>query len=312
MNIIHTPVLLQQAVECLNCRKGMTYVDCTIGPGGHSKAIGAKIYPGGRIVGIDRDKEALSTAIDKLEEYQDIFSFVQGNFKNLISILKTFKISKVDGILFDLGLSSLQIEDDKRGFSFLREGPLDMRMDRDQRESAFIIINKSPEKELGKIIREFGEERFWKRIAAAIVARRKEKEVTTTTELAEIIKEAIPAKYRPRKIHPATKAFQAIRIAVNSELDNLRAALPQAIQALNPTGRLVVISYHSLEDGIVKKAFKNFEKGCICPPDFPVCKCGKVSQVRVITKKPIRPSEEEIKKNPRGRSARMRVCEKII
>ncbi len=312
MNIIHTPVLLQQVVEWLKCRKGMTYVDCTIGLGGHSKAIAAKIYPDGRIVGIDRDKDALSTAIDNLKEYQDIFSFVQGNFKNLISILNTFKATKVDGILFDLGLSSLQIEDDKRGFSFLREGPLDMRMDTGQRESAFIIINKSPEKELGKIIREFGEERFWKRIAAAIVARRKEKEIKTTTELAEIIKKAIPAKYRPRKIHPATRTFQAIRIAVNSELDNLKAALPQAIQVLNPKGRLVIISYHSLEDGIVKEAFKNFEKGCICPPDFPVCKCGKVSQVRVITKKPIRPSEEEIEKNPRGRSARMRVCEKII
>ncbi len=235
---------------------------------------------------------------------------MQASYRRLSETLQRLGVRDVAGILLDLGMSSAQVESPSRGFSFSRRGPLDMRYDRRQPLTAADIVNRYPEKDLVRIFREFGEEKAAKRIAAAIVRRREESPLSTTDELAELV--ASVARPRPAigGIHPATKAFQALRVAVNDELGALSEALPQAIEVLGPGGRLIVLSYHSLEDRIVKQTFRGFEKGCICPPSFPVCRCGRVSEVEVSTRKPMRPSEEEIRRNPRSRSARMRVCER--
>lgn len=304
----HVPVLLKEMVEWFGCVRGGTFVDCTVGLGGHAAAILERVAPSGRLIAIDADEEALGKAREALSAWKERVTYVRDNFRNLRKILESFGVEDVDGVFFDLGMSSAQLQSPSRGFALYKTGPLDMRFDGRQRFTAADIVNRYPEAEIMRIISEFGEERFTRRIASAVVRRREKSEITSTTELAELI-EGVVGRRRGR-IHPATKTFQSLRIAVNGELESLRDALPEAISALRPGGRLVVISYHSLEDRIVKQTFREFEKGCVCPPSFPVCTCGRVSEVKVLTRKPIRPSQAEIEKNRRSRSGRMRVCER--
>ena len=306
----HVPVLLEEVLEFLRCLPSGTFVDCTVGLGGHARAILERIRPSGGLIAIDADTEALQQARSNLAAWKEKVTYVQASYRRLSETLQRLGVRDVAGILLDLGMSSAQVESPSRGFSFSRRGPLDMRYDRRQPLTAADIVNRYLEKDLVKILREFGEEKAAKRIAAAIVRCREEWPLSTTDELAELV--ASVARPRPARggIHPATKAFQALRVAVNDELGALSEALPQAIEVLRPGGRLIVLSYHSLEDRIVKQTFRGFEKGCVCPPSFPVCRCGRVSEVEVLTRKPMRPSEEEIRRNPRSRSARMRVCER--
>jgi 16S rRNA (cytosine1402-N4)-methyltransferase len=304
----HVPVLLEEVVQWLRCSSGGTFVDCTVGTGSHAKAILERVGPSGRLVAIDADTEAVARAQRRLSAWRKNVSIVQDSFRNLRAILDRLGIERVDGILFDLGLSSVQLDDASRGFAIYKSGPLDMRFNRRQQLTAAEIVNRYPEKEIVRIIREFGEEKAAARIAAAIVRRREQSPISSTTQLADLVTGV--AGPRRGGIHPATKTFQSLRLAVNEELQSLREALPQAIRALSPKGKLAVIAYQSLEDRIVKRTFREFEKGCICPPSFPVCKCGRVSEVTVLTKKPIRPSPAEIERNPRSRSGRMRVCER--
>jgi len=306
----HVPVLLEEVLEFLRCLPSGAFVDCTVGLGGHARAILERIRPSGGLIAIEADTEALQQARRNLAAWKEKVTYVQASYRRLSETLQRLGVRDVAGILLDLGMSSAQVESPSRGFSFSRRGPLDMRYDRRQPLTAADIVNRYPEKDLVKILREFGEEKAAKRIAAAIVRRREEWPLSTTDELAELV--ASVARPRPARggIHPATKAFQALRVAVNDELGALSEALPQAIEVLRPGGRLIVLSYHSLEDRIVKQTFRGFEKGCVCPPSFPVCRCGRVSEVEVLTRKPMRPSEEEIRRNPRSRSARMRVCER--
>jgi 16S rRNA (cytosine1402-N4)-methyltransferase len=304
----HVPVLLEEVLEWLRCTPGGTYVDCTIGLGGHARGILERIEPSGRLIAIDADADALREARKRLGDWKENITYVQDNFRNLEKILRGAGIGRADGILFDLGMSSAQVGEASRGFSFSRCGALDMRFDRRQSLTAAEIVNRYPEKEIVKIVREFGEERAARRIARAIVRRRERSEIPSTGELADVVRGAVG----PRRggIHPATRTFQALRIAVNREIESLELALPEAIGAVKQGGRVVVLSYHSLEDRVVKETFRRFEKGCVCPPSFPVCTCGRVSEVAVLTRKPIRPSEAEVDRNPRSRSARMRVCER--
>jgi len=304
----HVPVLVEEVLEWLGCNPGGIYVDCTVSLGGHARAILERIHPSGRLIAIDADAEALTEAEKRLCAWKESVTYVRDNFRNLEWILRRLGVKHADGILFDLGMSSAQVGSASRGFSLYKSGPLDMRFDRGQSLTAAEIVNRYPEKEIVKIIREFGEERAARRIARAIVQRRERSEVSSTDELAELVSGVMGP--RRRGIHPATRTFQALRIAVNREIESLEQALPQAIEALNPGGRLVVLSYHSLEDRVVKQTFRQFEKGCICPPSFPVCRCGRVSEIEVLTKKPIRPAPGEIRENPRSRSAKMRVCER--
>lgn len=326
----HVPVLLEEVLEFLRCLPSGTFVDCTVGLGGHARAILERIRPSGGLIAIDADTEALREARRNLAAWKEKVTCVQASYRRLTETLQRLGVRDVAGILLDLGMSSAQVESPSRGFSFSRRGPLDMRYDRRQPLTAADIVNRYPEKDLVKILREFGEEKAAKRIAAAIVRRREQLPLSTTDELAELVASvarprrrgfhhwdagetpALQARPRPARggIHPATKTFQALRVAVNDELGALSEALPQAIEVLRPGGRLIVLSYHSLEDRIVKQTFRGFEKGCVCPPSFPVCRCGRVSEVEVLTRKPMRPSEEEIRRNPRSRSARMRVCER--
>ncbi len=305
---VHVPVMLTEAVEWLRCTPGGTFVDCTVGLGGHSRAILEGAGPSGSLIAIDADADALAEARKTLSAWKQRVTFVRDSFKNLGRILERLGVKRVDGIIFDLGMSSAQLHNPSRGFALYKSGPLDMRFDRRQRLTAAKIVNRYPEREIVRIIREFGEERAAARIASAIVRKRQSSEISSTTELAQLLVEILGR--RRGGIHPATKTFQSLRIAVNEELESLRAALPQAIVALKPGGRLVAISYHSLEDRIVKQTFAESERGCICPPSFPVCRCGRLSEIEVLTKKPIRPSQKEIEKNPRSRSARMRACER--
>ncbi len=304
----HVSVMLREVVEWLVCTPGGTFVDCTVGLGGHSRAILEQAGPSGTLVAIDADAWVLKEARKGLSAGKERIRFVRDTFRNLGRILEQLGIQRVEGILFDLGMSSAQLENGSRGFSLYKSGPLDMRFDGRQPVTAGDIVNHYPEKEIMRIVREFGEERFAGRIASAIVRRREKGAISSTTELAELIVDVVGR--RRGGIHPATKTFQSLRIAVNRELESLREALPQAIAALRPGGRLVAISYHSLEDRIVKQVFREFERGCICPPSFPVCRCGRVSEIKVLTRKPIRPSQKEIEENPRSRSGRMRVCER--
>jgi len=304
----HVPVLLNETLTWLGCAAGATVVDCTVGLGGHARAILERIGRSGRLIAVDADAEALREARKALSRWKENIAFVHENFRNLGRILEKQGMGRVDGILFDLGMSSAQVGNAVRGFSFRKPGPLDMRFDRRQSLTAADIVNRYPERDIVKIIREFGEERSAARIGAAMVRRRAKSEMCSTEELAELVVEAVGGRWGA--IHPATKTFQALRIAVNREIESLREALPQAITALRPGGRLVVLSYHSLEDRVVKQTFRQFERGCVCPPSFPVCRCGHVSEVEVLTKKAIRPSQSEVEGNPRSRSARMRVCER--
>lgn len=306
----HQTVLLHEAVEALQIKEDGIYVDGTLGGGGHSEAILSRLK-NGLLIGIDQDDRAIAAAGERLHPGKNRLFLVRDNFVHIDEILKEQGIEKVDGFLFDLGVSSPQLDEEERGFRYQEEAPLDMRMDRRQSLTAYEVVNEWPEEELTRIIREYGEERFARSIARRIGERRKTAPIATTRELVEVIKEAIPAPARRTGPHPAKRTFQAIRIAVNRELEVLGRVLHLAVGRLKPGGRIAVISFHSLEDRIVKETFQEYAQGCTCPPDFPVCVCGKTPLLKIITKKPIIPTAEEIERNPRSRSAKLRVAEKI-
>ncbi len=309
---IHKSVLLKESIESLNLKNGAIVIDATLGGGGHAREILKIIGDKGKLIAIDADEKAIERFRKKLEK-DNIKNAVlaQDNFRNLESILKELRIQKVNAILADIGYSSDQLEDEKRGISFQVNAPLDMRFDQNQELTAHKIINEYGRQDLERILREYGEEKFYKNIVKGIIEYREKKNIENTEELAEIVKSHVPDKYKRGKIHPATKTFQAIRIEVNQELSSLRAFVLSAINALKPKGRLVVISFHSLEDRIVKEIFRENARGCICPENFPLCRCGNLPKIKIITKKPIIPQEEEIKNNSRARSAKMRVCEAV-
>ncbi|UCC18066.1 MAG: 16S rRNA (cytosine(1402)-N(4))-methyltransferase RsmH [Dehalococcoidales bacterium] len=307
MSPAHVPVLTEEVIQALAVQPGGRYIDCTLGGGGHAAAILEHISPGGQLLGIDTDPEAVISANQRLSKYSESILLITDNFVNLKSICYRNDFFPVHGILFDLGLSSLQLNGSERGFSFQHKAPLDMRFSPDQEITAADIVNDYPEEELARLIFTYGEETAARRIARNIV---QERPIKTTVELARIVERGVGK--RQRKIHPATKTFRAIRIAVNKELDHLELALKQAIDLLGYQGRLVVISYHSLEDRIVKQFMQKESKNCICPPEVPICTCEHSASLRQINKRIISPSPEEIKRNPRSRSARLRAAEHII
>ncbi len=309
MEFNHVPVLLEDCIECLNIKEGGVYVDGTLGGGGHSSCVLKRLNNTGRLIGIDRDSEALAHTSKRLQEYSNV-TYVKDKHENIKNILLQLGIDKVDGILLDLGVSSYQLDEPSRGFSYMHDAPLDMRMNKDQDFTAYDIVNKYSEERLAEIFFTYGEEKYSKSIARRIVETRKTKEINTTFELVDIIKSAIPKKARNEKQHPAKRVFQAIRIEVNGELVDLENALKDAVMSLNTHGRLLVITFHSLEDRIVKKTFENLQGKCTCPPDFPKCICGFESVGKIITKKPIIADEEELEINPRSRSAKLRVFER--
>jgi 16S rRNA (cytosine1402-N4)-methyltransferase len=311
MPLFHIPVMQKEVVQCLLCHPGGIYVDGTIGGGGHAYEILENSAPDGLLIGIDIDDDALHESERRLKIFKDRSILVKGNFAEIDNILKNLNIHKVDGILLDLGMSSHQIETAERGFSFTLDAPLDMRMDRSSGLSAYDLVNTFTEKELENIIKNYGEEIMARRIARAISARRKISPVRTTVELADIITRALPPQFKRRRIHPATKTFQAIRIYINKELLSLYRSINCGIDMLNASGRFLIISFHSLEDRIVKNNFRSWEKGCICPPDFPRCSCHRKPKLKILTKKPLTPGAEEIATNPRARSARLRIAEKV-
>ena len=306
----HISVLLEECIEGLNIKPDGTYVDGTLGGAGHSSRIAAELTTGHHI-GIDRDPVALKAAGERLKPYADRVTLVHSNFCEIAKVLDDLNIEGVDGILLDLGVSSPQLDDGDRGFSYMVDAPLDMRMNNEDVLSADTIVNTWSYDELKRILYDYGEERYAPKIAAAICSRREEKPIRTTLELVDIIRGAMPAAALREKQHPAKRSFQAIRIAVNDELNSVAKVMEDAIPRLNPGGRLAVITFHSLEDRIVKNAMANAAKGCTCPPSFPVCVCGKKPQVKIITRKPIVSGEEELERNPRARSAKLRICEKI-
>lgn len=308
---IHATVLKEEAVNGLCVKSDGIYVDCTLGGGGHSRYIAEKLSPAGTLIGLDQDQSALDHARNYLKDVDCTLHLVKSNFRHVRQAVNKLGISKVDGLLFDLGVSSPQLDQGSRGFSYHQEAPLDMRMDRSQILSAYHVVNEWPEEELIRILFEYGEEKFSRRIAREIVKTRKKAPIRTTLELADLIKQTIPAPARRKGPHPARRSFQAIRIAVNDELNALREALEEGVKLLQPGGRISVITFHSLEDRICKQFFQERARGCICPPDFPVCTCGKKPELKVITKKPVLPSREEIEINQRARSAKLRVAEKI-
>jgi 16S rRNA (cytosine1402-N4)-methyltransferase len=307
----HETVMIKEAVTSLHCRTGGIYVDGTVGGGGHAAGILEQSAPGGMLIGIDRDAEALAEAESRLGEFGKRKILVKGTYADIAAILAGLKISRVDGILLDLGVSSHQLEAAERGFSFAQEGPLDMRMDSAQEFSAGDLVNNYSERELAGIIRDYGEEKMAGRIARAIVRKRTIAPITTTTELAAIICGATSAAYGRQKIHPATRSFQAIRIAVNDELADLPRAIKSGVEVLAGGGRFSIIAFHSLEDRIVKNEFRGREGACTCPPRLPVCICHRQAVLKVLTKKPLRPGPEELAVNPRARSARLRTAERI-
>lgn len=311
--VFHKPVLLAEAIEQLCLKSGSIIVDCTLGGAGHAAAIAEAIAPGGLLVGLDVDDEALDVARKVLAPFgqQVEIHIVRASFANIDGVLSEIGTGLVDGFLFDFGLSSKMVDDPKRGFSYKVEAPLDMRMDRRQELTAEVVVNEYDQERLERVIRRYGEEKFARRIAMAICEARKRKRIKTTTELANIIKESIPAAARRTGPHPAKRTFQAIRIEVNRELENIQAGVSSCINWLKPGGRVVAITYHSLEDRIVKKIMIDWEKKCVCPKDFPVCVCKGVQLAKIITKKPIIPSRREIEENPRARSAKMRVAERV-
>lgn len=310
MLFIHETVLKKEAVDALSIRADGVYVDCTLGGGGHSELIATQLSPLGTLIGLDQDDIALSTAKERLQ-FADCKTFlVKSNFRNISEVVHSLGIDQVDGILFDLGVSSPQLDQEERGFSYHANALLDMRMDRMQEFTAKNLVNEWPEEKIADILFRYGEERFSRRIARLIVQKREKKEIQTTFELAEIIKQAIPAAARRKGPHPARRSFQAIRIAVNDELHAFEEALTQSLDLIRTRGRIAVITFHSLEDRICKRIFQKNAKGCICPPHFPICTCNQKPLLRLITKKPMIPSQEEINKNKRARSAKLRVAER--
>ncbi len=307
----HYSVLLNESVDGLSIKPDGIYVDCTLGGGGHSEAIAKKLTEGGRLVSIDQDSAAIEASKKRLSPYSDRIAFVRDNFSNISAILERLGIEKIDGAVIDLGVSSYQLDTPERGFSYMHDAPLDMRMNPDASLDAYEVVNTYSEAQLKKIFFDYGEEKFSGRIAARICEMRDEKPIETTLELVDIIKASIPAKAREAGSHPAKRVFQAIRIEVNSELSIIEPTLNSLIYALAPGGRLSVITFHSLEDRIVKQTFAENAKGCTCPKDFPVCVCGKNPKIKQVTHKPILPSERELSENSRSHSAKLRVAEKI-
>lgn len=311
MEFSHKSVLLHECIDALKIKPDGIYLDGTLGGAGHSLEIARRLTTG-RLIGIDQDKVALAAAEKRLAEVSDRVSLVHANFRRLDEILQTLQIPGVDGMLFDLGVSSPQLDDGERGFSYMADAPLDMRMNREDTTTAYEIVNLWPREELKKILWNYGQERYAPLIAAAIEKKRAAKPIETTLELVEIIKAAMPAQARREKQHPAKRSFQAIRIAVNDELGAVSDLMEKAIGLLNPGGRLAVITFHSLEDRIVKTAMQTAAKGCICPPEFPVCVCGRKPQVKLVNRKPIEAGPAELEENPRARSAKLRVAEKLL
>ncbi|MGN1180694.1 MAG: 16S rRNA (cytosine(1402)-N(4))-methyltransferase RsmH [Suilimivivens sp.] len=310
MEFNHTSVLLKETIEGLAVKPEGIYVDGTLGGGGHACEIAKRLNEKGRLIGIDQDEAAIVAAGERLKEFGDRVTIVRSNYRNTKNVLKSLDVEKIDGMILDLGVSSYQLDTQERGFSYRYDAPLDMRMDLRQTLTAKDIVNQYSETQLFHIIRDYGEDKFARNIAKHIVKAREEKQIETTGELNEIIKAAIPAKMRAEGGHPSKRTYQAIRIECNKELEVLKESLEELIDILKPGGRLCIITFHSLEDRIVKTAFKKAENPCTCPPSFPVCVCGKVSQGKVITGKPVLPGEEELSINSRSKSAKLRIFEK--
>ena len=310
MTFEHRSVLLNETVDSLNIKPDGIYVDGTLGGGGHAYEVAKRLGPSGRIIGIDQDADAIAAATERLKDYKDKVTLVRSNYRNIREVLEGLRIQKADGIYLDLGVSSYQLDTVNRGFTYRENAPLDMRMDQRNEKTAADIVNDYGEMELYRVIRDYGEEKFAKNIAKHIVQARKTGRIETTDQLVEIIKAAIPAKMRAEGGHPAKRTFQALRIELNQELEVLNESIDTMIGLLNPGGRLSIITFHSLEDRIVKTRFRTNENPCICPPDFPVCVCGRKSRGKVITKKPIVPGDEEITENRRSKSSKLRVFER--
>ena len=308
MEFKHISVLLNETIDCMMVREDGVYLDGTLGGAGHSSLIASKLETG-HLYGVDQDSDAIEAASARLKPYEKNVTVIRDNYRNAVRILGEMGVGGADGILLDLGVSSWQFDQGDRGFSYNYDAPLDMRMDTRKDLSAAVIVNEYPEEEIRRILRDYGEEKFASNIASNICRARSKKKIETTFELNDIIKDSIPAKFRAGG-HPSRQTYQALRIACNEELDVLENSLDEMADFLNPGGRLCIITFHSLEDRIVKNAFKRFENPCTCPPGFPQCVCGKVSKGKVITKKPIVPTDEEIEMNPRSRSAKLRVFEK--
>lgn len=306
----HKSVLLEETIDSLCVKPDGIYVDGTLGGGGHAYEVCRRLGEHGRFVGIDQDEDAIRAASERLKGYKDNVTIVRSNYENIRTVLQDLGIEKVDGICLDLGVSSYQLDTAERGFTYREDAPLDMRMDQRNQETAADIVNHYSEFDLYRIIRDYGEDKFAKNIAKHIVRARKEEPIETTGQLIEVIKAAIPMKVRAAGGHPAKKTFQAIRIELNKELEVLNHSIDTMIELLNPGGRLCIITFHSLEDRIVKTRFRNNENPCQCPPDFPVCMCGKVSKGTVVTRKPIIPTEDEIEENKRAKSSKLRVFER--
>lgn len=310
MEFHHISVLLNEVIDGLKINPNGIYVDGTLGGAGHSSEI-VKRLDKGKLIGIDQDLEALDKASEVLKEYKEKVKLVHDNYENIDKVLIDLEIEKVDGILLDIGVSSYQLDQESRGFSYNKDAPLDMRMDSTSSLTAWDVINKYSQEELDEIISEYGEERWAKRIAEFIVLERKDKTIDTTLELVTVIKKAIPKAVRMEGGHPAKKTFQAIRIEVNRELEVLKNSINKMVGLLKPGGRLAIITFHSLEDRIVKNFFRELFKDCICPPELPVCRCDKKREIKIITRKPIIPTDEELRDNPRSRSAKLRIAEKL-
>ena len=310
MEFKHVSVLLDECINALNIKEDGIYVDCTLGGAGHSSEIVKRLSSDGRLIGFDQDKDALKAAGERLKDYKNV-TYVHSNFYAINDVLTDLGIDGVDGILMDLGVSSYQLDNGERGFSYMQDAPLDMRMNRENEFSAYEIVNTYSEEELYRIIKEYGEEKFAKRIASFIVKNREEKNIETTLELVEIIKAAIPAKARREGPHPAKRTFQAIRIEVNKELEIISKTILDGVKKLNKGGRMAIITFHSLEDRIVKNTFKELANPCTCPSEFPVCVCNRKPEVKLISRKPIEASKEELEFNPRSRSAKLRIIEKL-
>ena len=311
MEFQHKSVLLQECIDALNIRPDGIYLDGTLGGAGHSSQIARRLTEGGRLIGVDRDRTALAAAKERLAPYADRVTLVHSNFAEIDAILDSLGIPAVDGMLFDLGVSSPQLDDASRGFSYMADAPLDMRMDKDDALTAGEVVNTWPQGELRRILYDYSEERYAPQIAAAICRAREKAPVETTLELVDIIRSAMPAQALREKQHPAKRSFQAIRIAVNDELGAVSRMMQAAVGRLNPGGRLAVITFHSLEDRIVKSEMQQAARGCTCPPEFPVCVCGKKPLVKLVTRKPIVSGPAELEENPRARSAKLRVAEKL-
>jgi 16S rRNA (cytosine1402-N4)-methyltransferase len=308
---LHRPVLLDEVIEAVRPRSDSVLVDATLGAGGHAEALLERLGPAGRLVGIDRDETALRVASERLARFEERFVPVHGRYEELPHLIRDVGVFAVDAIVADLGVSSLQLDDAERGFSFRADGPLDMRMDRSGGRTAAGVVNETPEPELAEILREYGEEKLAGPIARAIVGRRDQRPFTGTLELAELVAEVLGPSARRYRIHPATRTFQAIRIVVNQEIEGLDAFVASAVSVLRKGGRLAVIAFHSLEDRVIKHAMRALAHRCTCPPEMPTCGCGKENIVRLVGSKPIRPTERETRENPRARSARLRVAERI-